>query len=156
MKHRQTAQPRATPAPAILGGDRVEAATGRGAVARGPPRAAGPQACFTRCCWRRPENFLPGRCPRGPCAGGAAGRRTGHCTAPAREACPGFPPRGHPQRQASGPAPHVLAQVAVGVPAGPRPLHDQQACVHEGRHLPYVFVQGSPRPVVGVAHLCDR
>ena len=28
-------------------------------------------------------------------------------------------------------------------------------CLHEGRHLPYVFVQGSPRPVVGVAHLFD-
>ena len=27
--------------------------------------------------------------------------------------------------------------------------------VHEGRRLPYVFVQGSLRPVVGVAHLFD-
>ena len=28
-------------------------------------------------------------------------------------------------------------------------------CLHEGRHLPNVFVQGSLRPVVGVAHLFD-
>ena len=28
-------------------------------------------------------------------------------------------------------------------------------CLHEGRHLPYVFVQGSLRPVVGMAHLFD-
>ena len=28
-------------------------------------------------------------------------------------------------------------------------------CLHEGRRLPYVFVQGSLRPVVGVAHLFD-
>ena len=28
-------------------------------------------------------------------------------------------------------------------------------CLHEGRHLPYVIVQGSLRPVVGVAHLFD-
>ena len=28
-------------------------------------------------------------------------------------------------------------------------------CLHEGRYLPYVFVQGSVRPVVGVAHLFD-
>ena len=27
--------------------------------------------------------------------------------------------------------------------------------LHEGRHLPYVFVQGSVRPVVGVARLFD-
>ena len=28
-------------------------------------------------------------------------------------------------------------------------------CMHEGRHLPYVFVQGSLRPVLGVAHVFD-
>ena len=54
-------------------------------------------------------------------AGGAAGRRVGHCAARARDAC--VLPQGHPQRQATRPAPHVLAQVASGVPAGHRLLH---------------------------------
>ena len=60
-------------------------------------------------------------------AGAAAGRRAKHCAAPAREACPGVPPLGHPQRQATRPAPPVVPQVASGVPAGHRLLVVEQA-----------------------------
>ena len=66
--------------------------------------------------------FFQDRRARGPRAGGAAGRRAGHCAAPAQEARPGFPPRGHPQRQAARLAPPVLPQVASEVPAGHRLL----------------------------------
>ena len=50
-----------------------------------------------------------------------------HCAMLARSACPGLPPRGHPECQATGSSPHELVQVAGGVLARHRPLDDQQA-----------------------------
>ena len=43
----------------------------------------------------------------------------------------------------------------VVYPLGTVYLTLSRQCLHEGRHLPYVFVQGSLRPVVGLAHLFD-
>ena len=59
----QTAQPRATPVPAVPGGDRPEAVAGRGAPARGPPRAVGPPAGAPGAADDGREDFLPGRRP---------------------------------------------------------------------------------------------
>ena len=126
-KKGQEAHPWVTPAQAIPGGDRPEAAAGRGAHAHGPPRAAGPPAGAPGAARHSRQDFFQGQRAGGPRAVGAAGRRDGHCAAPARDACPGVPPRGHPQRQATRPAPPVLAQVVNGVPAGHRLLDVEQA-----------------------------
>ena len=154
-KKGQTAQPWATPAQAILGGDRPEAAAGRGATSQGPPRAAGPPAGAPGAAGDGREDFLLGRHPGGPRAGGAAGRRARHCAAPARDACPGVPPRGAPNVKPPGQHHLCSHKWRVVYQLGTVHLTISRHCLHEGRHLPYVFVQGSLRPVVGVAHLFD-
>ena len=66
-----------------------------------------------------------------------------------------FGPEGTPNVKPPG-RHHVCSHKwRVVYPLGTVYLTLSRHYLHEGRHLPYVFVQGTLRPVVGVAHLFD-
>ena len=66
-----------------------------------------------------------------------------------------FRPEGTPNVKPPGQHQLCCHKWRVAYPLGTVFLTLSRHCLHEGRHLPYVFVQGSLRPVVGVAHLFD-
>ena len=66
-----------------------------------------------------------------------------------------FRPEGTPNVKPPGQHNLCCHKWRVAYPLGTVFLTLSRHCLHEGRHLPYVFVQGSLQPVVGVAHLLD-
>ena len=74
-----------------------------------------------------------------------------HRAAPTRRCRPTVPPRGHPQGEAPVLEPHVFAQVAGGVQLGDSVPDPQPIPMYQGKPMSYYFVQGSFRPVMGVA-----
>ena len=66
-----------------------------------------------------------------------------------------FRPEGTPDVKPPGQHHLCSHKWRVVYPLGTVFLTLSRHCLHGGRHLPYVFVQGSLRPVVGVAHLFD-
>ena len=64
-----------------------------------------------------------------------------------------FLPGGHPGVKPPGQHHLCCHKWRVEYPLGTIYLTLSRHCLHEGRHPPYVFVQGSLRPVVGVAQV---
>ena len=126
-KKGQTAQPWVTPALAIPGGDRLEAAAGRGALAcslrgllpRRPVRRV-LQATAVKISF---QVDVPAALA--PVVLRDAALDIARCLH--RTPAQAFRPEGIPKGQATRPLPHVLAQVAGGVPAGHHLLDDAWA-----------------------------
>ena len=148
-------QPRAVPAPAIPCGDRPEADARRGSAAQGPPRAAGPPASTPCAVGVSREDFLQVDIPEA-CAPAVLPDAT--CDIPRHlheEPAQGFHPEGTPNVKPTGQHHICSHKWRVVCKLGTVYLTISRHCRHEGRRLPYAFVQGSLRTVVGVALLFD-
>ena len=153
MEKRKTPQPRAAPAPAFPGGGRPKANAGRG--------AAGLRGLLARRPVRRvllvtavkiffqtdiPEALAPAVLQAAACD--VALRLHG-------EPAQAFRPGGTPNVKPTGQHHLCSHKWRVEYELGAVYLTISRHSLHEGRRLPYVFVQGSMCSVVGVAHLFD-
>ena len=124
-----------------------------GSACAGPSAGCWPGGQCAGCYWAQPRRFFSGLTSLAPAvlrdaALDIAQRLHG---APTQAFCPEGTPNVKPPGQ------HHLCSYKWRVVylLGTVYLTLSRHCRHEGRHLPYVFVQGSLLPVVGVAHVFD-